>query len=1068
MQRSRRDRSQQGAERRGRPSPVEAESSADSPPEPTLPDSPPTSIRSARRAARASEENDSTQSDGGAMSARERARLRRQGQVPDGSAEPAARQRRQAPQPAEEADSDDVRSRRRGRRAEAEHADAQRREPPVRDRATTRRRAAGDSSVAEEGEGLDDNQLTTGRRRRGKRADAGDDDEAPAEGERRAQSARRNRRGASADEEAPSEDDTRARSARQRRRGGSQEVPSGDDVRTRSARERRRARAADGQSEEEGAARQVKEDSEGSRSGKGGWARLRRFSGVRRLEVDRPSGERRSAAAGSEPSTPLTQRRNSLVRRLWRKNPEPETDELPPFDKSSLIEGGADALKLLEKQVTSITVHRTDELPHDHRIAHPLLSVHVIDGFTGRPLRKSDVRRPGVTAHERQGPDVPLPYILPVMTKPFTLRGASMRLPAWEEELLLGEEFLYLLHPRVFLLFELLDFAPEEEDSAGLKQFAWGFLKPVSGPMAEPGRANALRQMPLRLQLYRWQSRVRSTPGQPAVWTQYLAAGRQRYSSTLYVTLRPCPQPGELTVKYPFRPMAPHHREEGRLDFATLQKATTPVLDAETSGGDGRAFTSHATRTARGGGPCLLPNALLHALPGGEMGATAIAISPDGHLIACALAQDDASLLAVYEVLSARRIYFTHAHHRTTHELSWSPNGERLLSVSADGTAKLWQPQPAADSELSADELGEPLVVLPHPTFIFCGRFQPRVATNSRQREAEAMSLVTTGANDHAVRLWDGASGELLATKVQHQARLNSLTWSTDGSQLFTADALGVVRVWAVVARLGAAAGADLKMTTIIEKPEIRGMCINSVTTHPTRRRLLLQTRNSQLLALETRLLHFSARYAGHKCGEYNVRASYSPDGRFVLAGTEDGELYAWLEETGEPVLENFDVGLRGPLLQTAWCSQDHVIAMCAYGERNPILVYYHDPSRAVPGPAMPAPAVPSTPLDADVNGAGASASAAQARSRGDPSGQPQGSENGRTGSAQRRERRSARRGSETDSFRDHARGIQGLRPPPVIPDSPGTVDSEVLSARRKAAAAARRALGGDTKPIIE
>eukprot|EP00966_Prymnesium_polylepis_P311045 7186475-Prymnesium_polylepis.2 len=292
--------------------------------------------------------------------------------------------------------------------------------------------------------------------------------------------------------------------------------------------------------------------------------------------------------------------------------------------------------------MTSITLHRTDELPHDHRIAHPMLSVHVIDGFTGRPLRKSAVERPGVTMHEKMGPDAPLPYMLPVMTKPFALRGASMRLPAWEEELLLGEEFLYLLHPRVFLLFELLDFAPEAP-AGGLQQFAWGFLKPVSGPMADPGRANALRPMPLRLQLYRWQSRVRSPPGQPAVWTQYLAAGRQRYSSTLYVTLRPSPPPGQLTVKFPFRPMAAHHLEVGRLDFAALQTATA----ARETGGVPQAATASARPTTaksnatarRAGEPCLLPNALLHALPGGEMGTTAIAISPDGKLIACALAQ---------------------------------------------------------------------------------------------------------------------------------------------------------------------------------------------------------------------------------------------------------------------------------------------------------------------------------------------------------------------------------------------------------------------------------------------
>ena len=83
---------------------------------------------------------------------------------------------------------------------------------------------------------------------------------------------------------------------------------------------------------------------------------------------------------------------------------------------------------------------------------------------------------------------------------------------------------------------------------------------------------------------------------------------------------------------------------------------------------------------------------------------------------------------------------------------------------------------------------------------------------------------------------------------------------------------------------VGGGAGADLKLISSIEKKELRDVPINSVTLHPNRRRLLLQTRNHQLLALDTRLQHFSARYQGHRVGEYHVRATYSPDGRFVVA----------------------------------------------------------------------------------------------------------------------------------------------------------------------------------------
>ena len=220
-----------------------------------------------------------------------------------------------------------------------------------------------------------------------------------------------------------------------------------------------------------------------------------------------------------------------------------------PPSRASTVRVRAPGTTARGEQLTSITVHRSDELPHDWRIAHPLLKVHLVNGFTGHPLRKSEPRRPATTRHELAGAArpgaraAPLPTILPMMTKPYRLRGAPTRLPNWEEELLIHEDFSYLLHPRVFLLVELLDFAPEAtaEGQMGLRPFAWGFLKTVSGPMSAPAHANLLRPMPLRLQLYKWLKGVRAKEdsGMPDVWAQYLAAGRQTYSSTIYLTIRP-------------------------------------------------------------------------------------------------------------------------------------------------------------------------------------------------------------------------------------------------------------------------------------------------------------------------------------------------------------------------------------------------------------------------------------------------------------------------------------------------------------------------------------------------
>lgn len=98
-----------------------------------------------------------------------------------------------------------------------------------------------------------------------------------------------------------------------------------------------------------------------------------------------------------------TLKAQSFARKLAiRRARSAELDEeaLPPFDAASLFADGESALQSLEGQHTSITIHRTDELPHDWRIAHPLICMHVLNGATGRYLRKSDVERPVTTPNE--------------------------------------------------------------------------------------------------------------------------------------------------------------------------------------------------------------------------------------------------------------------------------------------------------------------------------------------------------------------------------------------------------------------------------------------------------------------------------------------------------------------------------------------------------------------------------------------------------------------------------------------------------------------------------------------
>ena len=682
---------------------------------------------------------------------------------------------------------------------------------------------------------------------------------------------------------------------------------------------------------------------------------------------------------------------------------------LSDFDRASIFDS-PEQLERIAGMLTSITIHRTDELPHDSRIRHPVLCMHVIDRATGHHLRKSVPGRPGATAHETQD------YLLPMMSKPFKLAGAAMRLPAWEEELLLAEELTYLLHPQVYLFFELLDFqTPGDRGAGGLDRgkhptgwepIAWAFLKILSGPerASEGGKRRpnlptepAATTRPLQLQLYKWQRGVVTRERtQPPVWGQFTAAGRRAYSSALHVTLRAVPPPEPVAVRFPYRPMAAHHVEEGRLSHEELVASTSKArglpggLGAAAAGAAGGASGGGAVGASGGGavgasagnlrimprqgGPCLMPNALLHALPAGSNGATALALRPDGTMLAAALAHGERALLALFDVASGRQRILLHAHHRTVHELSWSADGSRLVSVSADGSAKVWQPSVLLD-EASPEHQVEPLAVLPHPAFVYCGRLLGSTAkaagaarggggaaAAATAAAAAAPSLLATGANDCAVRLWDVSEGASLGgpglkqpaplcTQLQHAARVNALVWSADGAHLFSADGAGVIKRWELLGTQGAR-GGELRCVATIEKAELLGAPINSLSLHPTRQRLLIGTRRHHLVSLDLRLLHISMRYTGHTCGKYHLRAQHSPDGRFVVAGSEDGSLFAWSEESGALLVDGRQLGLSGPLLQLAWCQHDHVLALCGFGPNSPLLVYHYDPGQ----PALAAP----------------------------------------------------------------------------------------------------------------
>ena len=71
------------------------------------------------------------------------------------------------------------------------------------------------------------------------------------------------------------------------------------------------------------------------------------------------------------------------------------------------------------------------------------------------------------------------------------------------------------------------------------------------------------------------------------------------------------------------------------------------------------------------------------------------------------------------------------------------------------------------------------------------------------------------------------------------------------------------------------------------------------------------------------------------------IRAKFSPDGTYVLAGSEDGKVYAWDTVSASPVsFLDGKFGYSAPLCDLSFHPKQHLVALTCFGGDHPVLVY--------------------------------------------------------------------------------------------------------------------------------
>ncbi len=231
-------------------------------------------------------------------------------------------------------------------------------------------------------------------------------------------------------------------------------------------------------------------------------------------------------------------------------------------------------------------------------------------------------------------------------------------------------------------------------------------------------------------------------------------------------------------------------------------------------------------------------------------------------------------------------------------DLAWSPNGTTLAVASAAGGITLYDAATGAVRHVLAGHASGANCVAWMPAPAPAGPDQGQAAILGASKLAPYTDLLATGGQDGVVRFWNAVTGQQTAEVKLGSAWVEHLAWQPAGSELAGA-ATGASKL-AGPQLLFAAAGKKLVAlnpdgTVIHTFPDAPKTISALAVAHPS-----LVTGHSSLASSHfggVNLWRTDTFAAGKELpyGNAILALTWSPDGRWLVAGCHDNAVHLWV-----------------------------------------------------------------------------------------------------------------------------------------------------------------------------